>query len=341
MANIAIVGLGLIGTSLGLALKRSKLAGLGIAGHDKEPTASRTAQKMGAIDTIEWNLLRAVEDAALVIIATPVLSIRSVLELAGPHLRESCVVTDTGSTKGDVLKWADELLPKHVSFVGGHPMAGKELSGPGSAEAKLFEGATYCILPGSNATAEAVATVVAMVEVIGAIPFFIDAQEHDSFVAAASHLPIVLSSALVASTAKSPSWPEISRLAANGYRDVSRLASGDPEMSRDICMTNAREVAAWVDRLVAELLEVKRHLDNADEEGLARHFAHAYEEREKWVAGVPLRSATSQVELPSATERLSTLLMGELLTRRSKALLQQYENPGDKGKRRGWGGKDR
>ena len=334
MPNIAIIGLGLIGTSLGLAIKKSK-PGLSIVGHDKEPLSARTAQKMGAVDTIEWGLPRTVRDASLVIVATPILVVKEVLEVVGPHLPDSCVVTDTGSSKAEVLKWADELLPRRVSFVGGHPMAGKELSGPGNAEADLFLGATYCVLPGSNATPVAVEMVVAMVKVIGAEPFFIDPHEHDSFVAAVSHLPIVLSSALVATTTKSPSWPEIARLAANGYRDVSRLASGDPEMSRDICLTNARETAGWLDRLIAELQEIKRNLNDADKEGLTRHFAHAYEEREKWVAGVPLRQEVAVAELPSAADRFSSLLIGELMTQRSRELLERYEKGADgKGKKR-------
>ena len=112
----------------------------------------------------------------------------------------------------------------------------------------------YCVLPSIRSAKWAVQAVLSLVEALGAKPYFVDAQEHDSYVAAVSHLPIALSAALVASTAESPSWMEMSRLAATGYRDVSRLASGDPEMNRDICLTNANEISTWIDRAVLKLL---------------------------------------------------------------------------------------
>jgi prephenate dehydrogenase len=331
VSTISIIGLGLIGTSLGLAIKQSKLEGLRLVGHDKEPTHSREAQKMGAVDQVEWNLLRAVKEADMVVIATPVLAIKEVMEQIAPALEQECVVTDTGSTKAQVLEWAAATLPKRASFVGGHPMAGKEESGPAAADAALFKDATYCIIPDPKAAPWAVQSVVTLVEAIGAKPFFMDAAEHDSFVAAVSHLPLAVSAALVASTTKSPAWHEMARLAASGYRDVTRLASGDPTMSRDICMTNAAEVAGWVDRLIESLLELRKNLQQKNEEGVARFFANSHEEREKWVAGVPLGpSAAGAVEIPKASEQLTQMFVGELLAKKSRALLAQYEKDGSK-----------
>lgn len=336
MATIAILGTGLIGTSLGLAIKQSKLEGIKIVGHDREPTASKTAQKRGAVDTVEWNIIKAVREADMVIVATPVLAIKEVMEQIAPHLPEECVVTDTGSTKAQVLQWADDILPPRANFVGGHPLAGKELSGPDAAQGDLFRGASYCIIPSRKAAPWAVQAVVTLVEAIGAKPFFVDPGEHDSFVAAVSHLPLTLSAALVSSTTKSPAWHEMARLAASGYRDLTRLASGDPQMSRDICITNSREIAGWVDRLIAELTELRRHLQDSNEEALARFFARTYEEREKWVAGVPLGpSATANVRVPGVTEQLSSIFLGELLAKKSRDLLQQYEKQPDQAKRGG------
>ncbi len=334
MATVSIIGLGLIGTSTGLALKQSKLEGIKVVGHDREPTNSKAAQKRGAVDVVEWNLPRTVSGADMVIIATPVLAIREVLGEIAPALPEECVVTDTGSTKAKVLQWAEEALPRGVSFVGGHPMAGKEGSGPEAADAALFQGATYCIVPGRNAAPWAVQAVVTLVESIGAKPFFIDAAEHDSFVAAVSHLPLALSAALVASTTKSPAWHEMARLASSGFRDTTRLASGDPVMSRDICVTNSQEIAGWLDRLIAVLIELRGHLQGKNEEGLARFFADTYEQRERWVGGAPLGPGGPQVAVPSRGEMLSNMLLGELLAKKSRDLMAQYEkDPG--GKRRG------
>ena len=337
MSNITIIGLGLIGSSMGLALKKAKAPNLRITGHDREPTSSRSAQKMNAIDSLEWNVGKSVRDADMVIIATPVLAIKEVMEHIAPLLPEECVVTDTGSTKGQILKWAQEILPSHVSFIGGHPLAGKEESGPAAADADLFAGAAYCVIPAQDVAPWAMQAVVSIVELVGAKPFFIEAGEHDSFAAAVSHLPMAISAALVASTTKSPSWHEMAKMATTGYRDISRLASGDPEMNRDICVTNASELATWVDRLITELLELRRCLHDSDEKGVAEFFAQVYEEREKWMAGVtqdPTGAAT--VSLPGAGEQMSSLLLGDVLARKSREMMSRYEDEESGKKKKRW-----
>src|SRR3989442_4646750 len=143
--RIAIIGTGLIGGSLGLALKASGLQGLEIVGHDRDRNVATKAEKAGAIDRPEHNLSRAVAGAGMVIIAVPVLAMREVMQEIAPHLAEGAVVTDTASTKSHVMQWAAELLPEHVNFVGGHPMAGKETPGVEQAEGTLFRERAYCV----------------------------------------------------------------------------------------------------------------------------------------------------------------------------------------------------
>ncbi|MBI4200925.1 MAG: prephenate dehydrogenase/arogenate dehydrogenase family protein, partial [Chloroflexi bacterium] len=257
MDKITIVGLGLIGGSIGLALTQSKREGLQVVGYDAEPEVGRKAAKRGAVHKAPWRLYDAVERASMVIIATPVLAIREVMEQIADMVAPGCVITDTGSTKEAIMDWAEDYLPEGVSFVGGHPMAGKETSGIDSADPNLFRGARYVVIPGKNAKPEAVQTVMGLVELLGARPFFLNAHEHDSFVASVSHLPILLSAALVSAASKSPSWREISKLASTGFRDVSRLASGDPVMSLDICVTNRESIVYWLDQAVKELQEYR------------------------------------------------------------------------------------
>lgn len=323
MEKIAIIGTGLIGGSLGMALKKAKLKDVEIVAHDKEPSAAPKAVRKGAADKSSWNLLAAVDKASMVIIATPIMAIREVMEVIGPHLQPNCVVTDTGSSKVQVLEWADRYLPATVSFVGGHPMAGKELSGIDAAEATLFQGAAYCVIPSKKAPQEAVKSVVGLAEIAGAKPFFLDAQEHDSFVAAVSHLPIVLSSALVAATTGSPSWREMGRLAATGYRDVTRLASGDPEMNRDICLTNKENLVHWINTLIRELQEYRRLLTEANDK-LGPAFVRAYEARQRWLKGSlePTPEGQAFGEIPSVGERMAGLFIGDRLARRSKELME-------------------
>jgi prephenate dehydrogenase len=278
--RVAIIGTGLIGGSIGLAIKQSKMP-LEIVGHDKSPEAAGLARKRGAIDRAEWNLLAAIQGAGLIIIATPVAAVREVLVTIGPHVRPGAIITDTASTKEQVMAWADQFLPRNVNFIGGHPMAGKEESGVEAADPALFKDAAWCLLPG-NTTEAALETVINLVTRIGAKPYFISPAEHDSFVAAVSHLPFLLATTLVATTMSSPQWREMRRLASSGYRDASRLASGDAEMYRDICLTNKESILRWMDIYISGLRHM-RELVASESPDLLKAFAEAHAARDLWL----------------------------------------------------------
>ena len=175
MDKITIIGLGLIGGSIGLGLKQRAPDRVEVSGYDKELNTGRKAEKLNAVDKAHWKLEDAVKDAKMVIIATPVLAIREMLELISDMVPPGCVVTDTGSTKAEIMNWAEEYLPREISFVGGHPMAGKEVSGIEAADANLFQNVRYAVIPGRRAKAEAVRSVLGMVELLEAKPYFLDA----------------------------------------------------------------------------------------------------------------------------------------------------------------------
>jgi len=281
LERIAIIGLGLIGGSLALALKRSAAIEAEIVGFSHRSETVTRAEGSGIIDRAAGDMPSAVEGADLVVIATPVMTVRGVLERISGHVSPECVVTDTGSTKAEVMRWAAEYLPRNISFIGGHPMAGKETSGIDESDPDLFRGCVYCLSPAPNATPGAVQTLEMLVKSIGARPFFIDPDEHDKLVAGVSHLPMLLSAAFVSSTMASSSWPEMAKLAAGGYRDLSRLASGNPGMNRDICLSNREEIIRWIDRYLDELKEYRRLIEE-DAEGLRDALARAQEARERW-----------------------------------------------------------
>lgn len=282
MERVAVIGLGLIGGSLALALKKARGKNVQVAGFSRNPKTVARAKKCGAIDKAASSLTSVVSRADMVIIATPVITTREILASIARHLPAGCVVTDAGSTKVKVMQWAEECLPSEVSFIGGHPMAGKETSGIGEADADLFQGCVYCLTPARGAAPEAVRKMEELVDSVGASRLFIDAETHDRLVAGVSHLPMLLSAAFVTATMKSRSWPEMSRLAAGGYRDISRLASGNAEMNRDICFTNQKEIISWIDRYI-EVLKGYRSLVAEDSEELGEILAQAREEREKWL----------------------------------------------------------
>ena len=333
MNRIAIIGTGLIGSSMGMALKKAQVSAE-IVGTDRDRGTANRAQKIRALDSTETNPLRAVRGASLVILSTPVGAMEEIMKLIGPELDEGCVVTDTGSTKSEVLRWAEQHLPSTVNFVGGHPMAGKELSGPDAAQADLFQDTTYCVVPGRRADQEAVSTVVKMAETMGAKPYFIDSAEHDSFVGAVSHLPMVLSTVLMRLTSSSPSWPEISRLASTGFRDVSRLASGDPVMSRDICLTNQEGIVHWIDQFIKEMYAFRGLVQEGGERTLGKVFDDAWEARDRWLQNkVAAPAANRQVDLPSTAETMSGMLLGDRAAGRMREMLdwRREDKPGKDG----------
>ena len=316
MPRIAIIGTGLIGTSLALALRQSHLRDLEIVGTDYDSGARAAAQKRGAFQRVEGRLVSAIDGADVVILATPVLAMRDLMETLGPELQEGCVLTDVGSSKKTVIQWAEELLPKKVRFVGGHPMAGRETSGPQNAAADLFQGKAYCIVPTPYADQQAVSTVTTLAEAVGAKPFFINVDEHDSFVAAVSHLPFLMSVALMETVSKSANWDDIAQLASSGFRDVSRLASGDAVMHRDISLTNREPIVSWIDSFIRELYAI-RNLLNTEEEPdpveMGHVFEHAEHERARWLAGTvspASRLAGPATEIPSFGESMSEMMLG-------------------------------
>jgi prephenate dehydrogenase len=330
MPKIAIIGTGLIGTSLGLALRQSQLKDIEVVGTDSEHQARAGAQKRDAFHRVENRLFNAVDGADIVILATPVMAMKELMQILGPELPEGCIVTDVGSSKRVVLDWADQFLSNRVEFVGGHPMAGKETAGPEAAEANLFMGKVYCVIPSSRASQRAVSEVTTMVESIGARPYFIGIEEHDSFVAAASHLPFLLSMAMVECTSKSANWEDIAQLASSGYRDITRLAAGDPVMHRDICVTNSKPIVAWIDAFIRELYDFRKMLDteaDPDPEAIKAVFEHANEARARWASGAVTpqsRNYNPHQELPTFAESMGEMFLGRRAIQARKFITQAW-----------------
>jgi prephenate dehydrogenase len=292
MLHVTIIGMGLIGTSLGMALRSAdeKDAPLGkilLTGYDKNPRAVTDARGRLAIDREARTLKEALHEAQLVIVAVPVQAVRQVFEEIGPLLPNGAVVTDVASTKAQVVAWARELLPRTVQFIGGHPMAGREKSGPQAAERTLFERAIYCATPTSETGERAMQVLEALVEQIGAKLYYIDAAEHDAYVAGVSHLPFVLSAVLVDAVSRSAGWKEMQPLASTGFRDISRLASGDVEMHRDICLTNHEALVRWIDEATSSLMNLREAIETQDSQALTQFFEQAQAGREEWLQSKP------------------------------------------------------
>lgn len=269
MQNVSIIGLGLIGGSIGLALRRwsgENGNALSIVGFDDDMEKQQRAKKMGAVDSTEWGLAAAVKDADIVIVATPVGTMEEVFVNIGEMLKPGAIVTDTGSTKADVMIWAKKL-PSTVHFVGGHPMAGKSESLE-AADADLFRGATWVVCPSVNASEASIRNVLGIIAATNAEAFFVDPVEHDSYVAGISHLPFLIAATLVDAVTSDASWRDMRSLASSGFRDTTRLALGNPVMHRDILMTNREALVRWIDQ-VQQSLSASRALLSEEDESVA------------------------------------------------------------------------
>ncbi len=279
--RVAILGLGLIGASLGLALKRLPKPPT-VVGFDLNGSQVRAAQSMHSIDRAAGGLLDAVQDAELVVVASPVRAVEPILRQVGNLLVEGTVVTDTASTKSQVLEWAERLLPRRVGFVGGHPMTGKVTANVNGPDGGLFAGRVYCLTPSPQTDPRVVARAVWLVEAVGGVPYFLNAEEHDTLLAAVSHLPYVLSATLMDDVAGNEAWREMSALAAGGLIAATGLAEGDARVFGDICLTNRGPLVAALDRYLEHLQAVRDQVADGDE-GLIHRFDRAHKRRAEWL----------------------------------------------------------
>lgn len=324
MARIAIIGLGLIGGSLGLAIKAAGHKDVDLIGYDASGRVRRQAKKVGAVDEVEGNLRSAVEDAGLVIVAVPPVQIIDVFQEMGPHLSEGAAVTDVASTKKLVMQWAATYLPSYVSFIGGHPMAGKTDQGIDNAEAELFRGAPYAVVPATNASDTALRSVLGMVETVGAKERFMAADEHDDLVAAVSHMPILVSNALFTMLRETESWADFGKIAGPAYRDLTRLVDGDPQMSAEIALTNKERMQYWLDRFILELTRYRELLEE-DEETIFKHFMESNLQRFRFLQGDDLEDQPPATDMPDKGSHVGGLLMSPKLYERMREMMEKSE----------------
>lgn len=283
--RVAIIGVGLIGGSLGMALCARGLAAE-VVGAGSRPESLSLAREMGAIHRAAASPAAGVAGADLVVIATPVSATLQVLEEISPYLEPGSVVTDVGSTKASIVRGAEEVLPAGIGFVGGHPMAGSEQTGVRGADPYLFENAFYVVTPTAGTSPVALATVKKMVAGVGARLVQMEPARHDLAVAAVSHLPHLLAASLVNTVMRMPESDEVLPLAAGGFRDTTRIAAGSPVMWRDIFSDNREQVLKMIGRFRAELERFESMIGQEEREAIYDNLEFAKQAR----SGLPART---------------------------------------------------
>jgi cyclohexadieny/prephenate dehydrogenase len=283
--RVALIGLGLIGSSLARAMRRGKLAGH-IAGFAQSAQTRDTAVEIKLVDSIHASADEAVKDADLVIFCSPVGTYGKLAEAIGPHLKQGATLTDVGSVKGAVVRDVAPHLPKHVHFIPGHPIAGTEQSGPRSGFAELFD-ERWCILtPLPHSDEAATAKLEAFWKGCGSMVERMTPEHHDLVLAITSHLPHLIAYNTVATAAdlEEVTGSEVIRYSAGGFRDFTRIAASDPTMWRDVFLNNKDAVLEMLGRFSEDLSALQRAIRWSDGETLFNLFTRAREVRRGIIA---------------------------------------------------------
>lgn len=284
--RITIIGLGMIGSSIGLALRQAEVTSA-VIGHDIDRSVSNEAKRLGAVDKLHWNLISACDTSDLIILATPVGAIEETMKAIGPELKPGSVVIDTASLKGPVMAWAAEHLPERIHFVGGDPIPGVAARGGGgiqAAQADLFQQGLFCLVSSPSADPNSVKLATDLVAILGAQPLFLDAAEHDGLLGAVEHLPGVLALALLETMIHQPAWRELRKMAGPAFEISTELITASGLADSELYALNSENVLRWIDALTASLGSIRENVADSQSEALAEKFQNAYQERQRWLA---------------------------------------------------------
>ena len=273
--RLAIIGIGLIGGSLSLALKQAGQV-KHVVGYARNEATRERALSLGIIDTAAASIEAAVAEADVILLAVPMGAMESVLAEMAPHLTDNMIITDAGSTKAGVAKAASDILGNSISqFVPGHPIAGTEKSGPSAAFATLYQDHKVILTPMKQTNVSAVETIKTMWQQTGAEVSEMTVEHHDLILAATSHIPHLLSFNLVGLLAQNEDVDEVLRYAAGGFRDFSRIASSNPVMWRDICLSNHDAILTLLQQYQQQLTEIEQAIQEQDGDYLMTLFQSA------------------------------------------------------------------
>ena len=280
--KVTLIGVGLLGGSLGLALRKRGLAA-DVWGYVRRETSADECIQAGAVQRATTDLAEAVSGADLIVLCTPLFQMSELGRKMGPNLQQNALVTDVGSVKGSLVAELEPVFAAQgAAFVGSHPMAGSEKMGVGAARADLFVNAACVVTPTRSSVSDKVEETEALWKAVGARVLRLSPETHDAFVARSSHLPHVLAAQLAALVLDPKSPPEQGKLCANGFRDSTRIASGSPEMWRDILMMNRAEVLAALDEFSARVEDFRATLQTGDSTKIEELFLNAKRLRDEW-----------------------------------------------------------
>jgi prephenate dehydrogenase len=319
---ITIIGTGLIGTSIGMAIQKARGKEILVLGHDRDLGQARLAQRMGGVHKVERYLRAACAQADMIVIAVPADQVREILALIAPDLKSGCVITDTTSVKVPVIEWADEYLGDEISFVGGDPILFGDEAGIESARADLLEGALYAITPSAKASSESVKLVTDLIVMLGALPHFIDPHEHDGLIGGTEHLADVLAVVLLRTLSTSGGWRDMRQMAGATFDRVTCFSQAESSEYVSRAMLNKANLLRWIDAFLQQLDDFRRLVAADNDQGIQEIYEQEMETRLAWLrdrATGEWGNVPDAVKLPTPGEFFSQMLFGGLSRRRDRS----------------------
>ncbi len=314
--NITIIGLDTVGSALGLALGTLDPETLAtgrpaITGWDADKRRLGDARGRLFIDRAASDPADAVHDADVVFASVPVHDLEATFNAIAPHVKHGAVISDVGSAKGEAVAIARRALPTTVDFISGHPILLGHDTSPTQPSIEFFRGALYCLVTTPTTRANAINVLDALVAAIGAKPYYIDADEHDAYIAGVEQLPVLLAMALMETLSRSGGWREMQPIAGGAFRSATALAARDPEQIRAACMANAQATERWINDLLRVLVDIRDNLHHGEQ--LEALLQHAHDAHRQWSAVQPnVRPGEGDLGVPTETQSfgLRSLFLG-------------------------------
>jgi prephenate dehydrogenase len=326
--QITIVGLGQIGSSIGLALKAHEV-NVRRVGHDKDPQAAKESQKLGAVDDVKYNLPASIRDAKIVILALPLAAVRETLEIIAPDLQEGTLVLDTAPAKSTVAAWAKELLPPGRFYIGLTPainpqyLHGTEF-GVSAARADLFEHGLMVVNAPYGTPGNAFNLAMELVHLMGAMPLLMDTVEADGIFSAMHVLQQLAAAALLEATVDKPGWLEARKLAGRPYASVTAGVAyhDDVDSLGETALQNRENIVRLLNGYISSLIQLRDEIDASDRGAVTARLAEALQGRIRWfderIAAEWLKGEAQPIDAPSFGDRVNQMLLGGLMTDRTK-----------------------
>jgi prephenate dehydrogenase len=326
--QITIVGLGQIGSSIGLALKAHDV-NVRRVGHDKDPQAAKVSQQMDAVDDVKYNLPACVREAKIVILALPLAEVRETLKIIAPDLQEGTLVLDTAPAKASVTAWAKELLPPGRYYVGLTPAINPDYLhgieyGVKTARADLFEKGVMVVNAPLGTPANVFNLVMDLVNLFGATPLLMDTAEADGVFSAMHVLPQLAAAALLDTTVDKPGWPEARKLAGRPYAAVTAGAGFHDDMQSlgETALENRENIVRLLNAYITSLINLRDEIEDQDREAVLARLVEAGKGRARWfnerTAAEWLKAEGQQIEAPSFSERVNQMFFGGMAGDRAK-----------------------